>query len=456
MNIYRGAKHLTDKEAIFQRISEALLCDYSSVYYVNAVTNEYLAYSMDENFRSLKISFEGKDFFKDLITDSEKVIYPDDKHIFQKDIQKKNLMRSMKERTMRDIKYRLMIDGKPVYHSLRLIRGISEKDEYFILGVTNIDEEVRMQEEAERLNKEKNIYNQIAQSLAARYDTIYYVNSISKEYMEFSASDVYENLKIPKKGSDFYEESYKNLEKYVHPEDKANMYKAVEADFIGSLLNNNTTYSLEYRLLIGDDYRYTRMTAIWTNDKLHFIIGVEDIDEQVKRENEHIRELMSANEKALTDELTGVKNKNAYHEAENALQNNLESGKAPRFAILVCDLNDLKNINDSLGHKAGDDYIKAACSTICRIFAHSPVYRIGGDEFVVILKGNDFDSRDDLLLTLRREVIENIEKPSAPVIASGLAEYSPAEHATVSDIFRLADSRMYANKKDLKMVSGIL
>lgn len=446
---------MTDNDIIFQRISEALLCDYSSVYYVNAITNEYVSYSLDNNFRSLKIDLEGKDFFKNMITDSEKVIHEDDKHIFQKDLQKENLMHFLKEGSMQDIVYRLMIDGKPVYHSLRLIRGNSENDEYFILGVTNIDEEVRIKHEAEKLSKERKIYNQIAHSLAARYDTIYYVDSYTKEYMEFSASDLYNDLHVPKEGCDFYEESYKNVNKFVHPEDKYSMLNVLRPEYMASLLDNNTTYSLEYRLFIGDIYRYTRMTAIWTNDRRHYIIGVEDIDEQIKRENEHLRELRSANEKALTDELTGVKNKNAYHDAEDSIQNSLDNGEHQSFALLVCDLNDLKKINDSFGHKAGDDYIKNACSIICRVFTHSPVYRIGGDEFVVILRGSDFSNREGLLLNLRKEVIENLENPKAPVIASGLAEYSPGEHRTVSDVFQLADSRMYANKKELKRASGV-
>lgn len=441
---------MMNSDAIFNRIAEALLCDYSSVYYVDAVTNEYLTYSLDPEFRSLKIDFEGKDFFKNLIGDAEKVVYDEDKHIFQKDIQKENLLRDMKNGTMQNIVYRLMIDGKPVYHSLRVIRGISEGDDYFILGVTNIDKEVRIRQEAERLQKERLIYNQITESLASHYSTIYYVDAKTNAYMEFSASSLYDDLGIPKIGPDFYAESAVNIARFVHPADVGHILDTVKKEYILSALAEEPVLRADYRLFLGNNYVYTRMNVMWSNDKTHFIIAVENIDEQVRRENERRRELINANEKAMHDELTGVRNMNAYQSAEADLQSEIESGTCTSFGLMICDLNNLKRINDTHGHKAGDEYIRSACRVICRIFAHSPVFRIGGDEFVVILKGDDYCHRNELLRQLRGEVLENRTKENAPIIASGIADFEPGLHGKVSQVFELADSRMYEDKKQLK------
>lgn len=60
------------------------------------------------------------------------------------------------------------------------------------------------------------------------------------------------------------------------------------------------------------------------------------------------------------------------------------------FALLVADVNGLKEANDALGHESGDQLIKNTSRCICKIFEHSPVFRIGGDEFVVILTGEDY------------------------------------------------------------------
>ena len=84
----------------------------------------------------------------------------------------------------------------------------------------------------------------------------------------------------------------------------------------------------------------------------------------MRREVEYRRELVSANEKAMHDQLTGVKNKNAYQMLESSVQNDINEGKCKPFAVLICDLNDLKKINDTFGHKAGDRYIQSACNAV--------------------------------------------------------------------------------------------
>ena len=76
--------------------------------------------------------------------------------------------------------------------------------------------------------------------------------------------------------------------------------------------------------------------------------------------------------------------------------------------MVVCDVNGLKKINDTLGHKAGDEYIRKAFEMICDIFQHSPVYRTGGDEFVVILTGRDYIIRKELVLALHDRSVEHI------------------------------------------------
>ena len=81
---------MTKDDSVFKKIAEALLVDYSSVYYVNAVTNEYYWYSVNPEFHSLSIEQGGEDFFESLKRDCVKVIYEEDQHIFLADIQKEN------------------------------------------------------------------------------------------------------------------------------------------------------------------------------------------------------------------------------------------------------------------------------------------------------------------------------------------------------------------------------
>ena len=93
-----------------------------------------------------------------------------------------------------------------------------------------------------------------------------------------------------------------------------------------------------------------------------------------------------------------------------------------------------------------------ACRLICEIFKKSPVYRIGGDEFAVILEGNDYEYRDMLLKTFDMEIEKNL-KSKAVVIAIGMAEYNPEQDDCYKQVFERADVKMYQRKQDLKKIA---
>ncbi|MDO4798236.1 MAG: GGDEF domain-containing protein [Coriobacteriales bacterium] len=111
---------------------------------------------------------------------------------------------------------------------------------------------------------------------------------------------------------------------------------------------------------------------------------------------------------AYRDGLTGVKSKQAYLEMEQALDAKMGIGEVDAFALVVCDVNGLKMINDTLGHKAGDEHIRQACDMVCNVFVHSPVYRVGGDEFVAMLFGRDYENRVALMHALHKRSVAHI------------------------------------------------
>ena len=130
------------------------------------------------------------------------------------------------------------------------------------------------------------------------------------------------------------------------------------------------------------------------------------------------------------------------------MDQDIQSGNIRPFALVVCDLNGLKQVNDTQGHAAGDNYIREASQLICDLYKHSPVYRIGGDEFVVFLEGADYEQRSELFENLNSRMVEN-NKTGGVVIAAGMAEYQPGD-SHLFDVFSRADSRMYERKKQLK------
>ncbi len=158
---------------------------------------------------------------------------------------------------------------------------------------------------------------------------------------------------------------------------------------------------------------------------------------------------------ANVDPMTGVKNKHAYLMMEHELDMSMKEEGASPFAVVVCDVNGLKKINDTLGHKAGDEYIRTACEMICEVFRHSPVYRVGGDEFVAVLSGRDYTVRRDLMVQLHNLSAEHIQQGGA-VVSAGLSDYDPQKDASTHDIFERADALMYEEKKLLKGLGAVM
>ncbi len=157
---------------------------------------------------------------------------------------------------------------------------------------------------------------------------------------------------------------------------------------------------------------------------------------------------------ALTDPLTGVKSKHAFLLKQEQIDASIGEETAEDFAVVVCDLNGLKVINDTLGHKAGDEYIFRASRMICEIFQHSPVYRVGGDEFVVVLQGHDHLIRKELLTALHDRSVEHISTNEV-VISGGLSDYRPGSDSSFHDVFERADALMYEEKELLKGMGSI-
>ena len=159
------------------------------------------------------------------------------------------------------------------------------------------------------------------------------------------------------------------------------------------------------------------------------------------------------NELAYRDPLTGVKSKTAYDEETRKVNNGLQMG-FDQFGILMLDINGLKLVNDQYGHEAGNRYIINCCRLICSVFKHSPVFRIGGDEFIVLLIGDDLNDIETLLKKFdeRMEEMDKVaESPEEKVnVAAGLAVFDETRDHSYEDVFKRADEAMYKKKALMK------
>lgn len=189
----------------------------------------------------------------------------------------------------------------------------------------------------------------------------------------------------------------------------------------------------------------------------HLFEYVSRIDVMLSKVRQNIS-LRALNKKLVelteTDVMTNVKNRAAYSSKEAEINSIIRSGAPLEFGIGLFDINNLKKINDNLGHEAGDAYIVNCCSMLCKIFSRSPVYRIGGDEFVVLLRDEDYRDREKLMkkVASRMEEIAATDPPPdrRVSIAGGIGIYERGKDDKVADVFARADAAMYEDKQRMK------
>ena len=150
---------------------------------------------------------------------------------------------------------------------------------------------------------------------------------------------------------------------------------------------------------------------------------------------------------SLIDPVTHVQNRNYFEATLTILQ---KSRRYP-ISILMVDVDGLKKINDSMGHSFGDELIKrtAECLKLaCR--ADDIICRIGGDEFGVIFTKTDNLILRDIIKRISEQLEQNNQKyPEMPLHFS-IGEASATSQDNLLETLKLADTRMYANKKEYK------
>ena len=273
---------------------------------------------------------------------------------------------------------------------------------------------------------------------------------------------------------------YSNISKQCESLRLATVYTGVDMDYCLAVLKGETElYSILARIikLVPDATVHTALTYYSTEDvKTTFFDVIEDnlhiilisvaavliviivllgrtiyLDRKAKKEEFLVRDL---NRRVNVDALTSVRNKGAFDDYIRNLQDRLDGGTSIEFAIGMFDCDNLKHINDSHGHDKGDIYLKKASMLICKVFQHSPVFRVGGDEFAVVLMNEDFRNRVNLMNQFedrQKESWDSAENKWQEIrVAFGVAVYDSIKDQNVSDTVRRADKIMYENKRQSK------
>ena len=200
---------------------------------------------------------------------------------------------------------------------------------------------------------------------------------------------------------------------------------------------------------IGDLAETLKTMENDVHTKINELIALNEELTASRMEASRMREL------ADTDALTGVKNKIAYNSDVADIDDKIARKEKVEFGLAMIDLNDLKVINDTLGHDRGDVALVNLSNLIATVFSRSKVYRFGGDEFVVLLTEYDYAHANRLVVEFNTKIYAHIRnskltKENQTSASIGYSAFNPATDKTVEEVFKRADEAMYRRKRKMK------
>lgn len=282
----------------------------------------------------------------------------------------------------------------------------------------------------------KHQYN-LLRTIASDYLTVHEIDLVNNTYYEYNVTtEVNEFLKLSKNADVVMRNIFSNI---TLEEDRESTLEFTEFSTLRERLKDRKAIVHEYR---GKYNGWIRAKFIVSErDYKGYptkVIHITEVIEKEKKREEELKKL------SFIDEITNLFNRRAY---ERDMKNIRFSSKN-NVVYLTFDLNSLKRINDSMGHQEGDKAIKIAALCIHDIFSEfGKCYRIGGDEFVSILKcPNDYI--ETLIINLNEYIdYYNVKRNKKVSISIGYASSSEENVSSMQELASIADKRMYENKK---------
>ena len=289
-------------------VAQALAADYFCIYYVNIDTDEFTEYSSSPDYRALNLPRASEDFVPFSRNNFAHVIHPDDREMFLEGFTKERVLASLDAHQTYTITFRMMFGEKPEYVHLKATRMIEETGHHMVIGISSIDEQVKTQEAFERIHQDSVAYSRIAQALAGDYICIYIVDPDTDRFVEYSATKDYEKLGVEKAGEDFFNTSRRNMNRLVYPEDRDRFMGTFTKEKVMSILDRDGSFTMKYRLMFDGVPVYISLKASLFEDEhgRHLVIGTNNIDAQMKREETYRQHMAEARTSARNDFLANM------------------------------------------------------------------------------------------------------------------------------------------------------
>jgi diguanylate cyclase (GGDEF)-like protein len=444
-------KQASSSATIYTHLAHALARGYTELFYVNTETDELIEFHTNDRRGFLTEARRSADFFEGCERDAKLFVHPEDQEKFVTAMNREFLAKALEKTNVFEMTYRRIMGDRTFYVQMDVTR-MEDDPRIIVLAVSDIDELTRQRREEERIQEERIIYARL-HAITGNFIVVYVVDPETDSYREFSATaDYKESLAQAEEGTSFFDTVREAALLYNHPKDLTLFLSGFTKEHIMEEIERSGIFTLGYRIMMNGKPIHVQLKAAMVEEKEgpRLIVGLNDVEAQYRQEEELGKRLAQAQTQASIDALTGIKNRHAFLKAEARLDRQIEDHRQPPFAVVMLDVNELKKVNDTAGHQAGDQYLRDACKIMCEMFKHSPVFRVGGDEFSVIAQGSDYEHIEELMERMHDRNAE-ASRTGGIMIACGMSKFD--NDNCVAAVFERADHKMYENKIALKSVS---
>ncbi|MBO4866806.1 MAG: EAL domain-containing protein [Ruminococcus sp.] len=239
------------KVITYESIARALAADFTSLYYVDLRNDEFVEYSSKRGDDQLDLQRHGEDFFAASRADAEKYLYSEDADEFTVVFTKENVLKKLDERGTFNITYRLILENEPVYMSMKAMPMQHDPD-HIIIGVRNVDQQMKQNQMLEQIRRNEAVFSRMM-ALSGDYICLYTIDPVTEDYVEYSATNMYKDYGLKKRGKDFFKAGRDTCHKVIDNEEDCERFRSqFTKENVMNCVEKDGSFTIKYSITTPD------------------------------------------------------------------------------------------------------------------------------------------------------------------------------------------------------------
>ena len=214
----------------------------------NIENEDYIEYSSIVGREEIAEEYHGTNFFSKAREDAAQRIHPADRDRVIAGLTKETVMKEIDQNGSFTRTYRLLDASEPFYVNMKILR-VRPDANHIIIGISNVDSQMKQQAAFERIRNEQIAYARIA-ALSGDYIVLYTIDPVTGHYFEYSTTSDFESLGISKEGDDFFTDAAENAQTRIYYEDLPMHMEVFSKENILAGIRKNGIFTMDYRLMI--------------------------------------------------------------------------------------------------------------------------------------------------------------------------------------------------------------